>query len=509
MEHPSAQQLADYVQGLSPAQDALQVDRHVASCNQCRSLIQQLRAAQTEASVLRKVCASEGAKYLGCLTFDDLVLFIDGKLDDIDRSLVESHIQECAWCSEDLRSLIAFKESLIAEQRRRNPAPLELFKRIVSKLAGGPAMVRLRPAFGYGLAAVLLLVVLYSHYRTMEHLTLRLQRGETHTKAMEQRLAEIEEHIELRMQQQLAGVEKRPASKVPPKQSLQELERRVAAVEQKAQKLGVSARLADSRPGQKLGQTRDPRTPDFPRYFSLNAIEAQEVSFIVQDTGGQVLVTSDGRVEARHLTTLPENIRQKVKELIVHGKAAPVRTLLSALAVVPSQANLRSVREPFSLAPEENLRTPTVMLHSPVATATKTSRPVFRWSCEEAAEFKIVIARADTGEHVWEAETGTETSIIFPGELQRGKVYLWQVETNAMAISDVGWFWVMDEASLAEVQQTERSFGLSALTLVAVYEAYGLYDDAEEQLAKLMELNPHNPRVLTMVEKIREHRQRR
>jgi len=86
---------------------------------------------------------------------------------------------------------------------------------------------------------------------------------------------------------------------------------------------------------------------------------------------------------------------------------------------------------------------------------------------------------------------------------------LWQVETNAMAISDVGWFWVMDEASLAEVQQTERSFGRSALTLVAVYEAYGLYDDAEEQLAKLMELNPHNPQVLTMVEKIREHRQRR
>lgn len=498
MEHPSVQQLTDYVRGLSPAQVALQVDRHVGSCSQCRSLIQQLRGAEADDSLLYKVLADDSAKYLGCVTFDELVAFIDGTLDDIDRSLVESHIQECASCSEDLRSLIAFKESLLAEERTSNQAPVELSRNIVSNLAGRLATVRLLPAFGYGLAAVVLLVVLYAQYRTMERINLQLQRGATYTKTLEQRLAEIEEQIELRVQQRLSGTEQRVASSGPPKESLQDLERRVAAVEQRTQQLEENARLADTRPkGQGLRQEQDPLA---------------EVKLLVQDTGGQVVVTSDGRIVARHLTELPENIRQKVKELIIHGKAAPVRTLPSALAVVPGQANLRSARDPSSephgIMP---LPRPTVVLHSPVATGTKTSRPVFRWSCDMAAKFRIVVTRADTSEQVWEAGTGTETTIVFPGELQRGKVYLWQVEADSRrpGISNVGWFWVMDERSLGEVLQIERSFGHSALTLAAVYEAYGLYDDAEEQLAKLLQLNPNNHEVLTMVEKVREHRQGR
>lgn len=56
------------------------------------------------------------------LDYELLELYVDGKADDVDREIVDSHVAECAQCADELEDLVEFKEQSVASTTAESPS---------------------------------------------------------------------------------------------------------------------------------------------------------------------------------------------------------------------------------------------------------------------------------------------------------------------------------------------------------------------------------------------------
>jgi anti-sigma factor RsiW len=125
-EHLSTSQLERYRQRVMDAAELLAADRHLAGCEECREVI--VRSAVGTASVdsLRAALRSPKARPGVHLAYAQLAAFIDGKLDKVEREIVESHLAVCGECKADWLDLESFRNSLaVAPAPRPEPKALE------------------------------------------------------------------------------------------------------------------------------------------------------------------------------------------------------------------------------------------------------------------------------------------------------------------------------------------------------------------------------------------------
>ena len=102
-EHLSQSQLAGYSGRTLDTEELLAVDGHLASCDICH---ERLTVAKSAAGP--SFDSGEGPFHLD---YDQhLETYVDGKANDIDREIVESHIAQCSKCAEELRDLRAFTQ---------------------------------------------------------------------------------------------------------------------------------------------------------------------------------------------------------------------------------------------------------------------------------------------------------------------------------------------------------------------------------------------------------------
>ncbi len=107
-EHLSQAQLAGYTRRTLDAHELLAVDRHLASCDMCHERLTHMLPAATKAAISPSFESGEGRFHLD---YDQhLQPYVDGKVDDIDREIVDSHVALCSKCATDLRDLLAFKQ---------------------------------------------------------------------------------------------------------------------------------------------------------------------------------------------------------------------------------------------------------------------------------------------------------------------------------------------------------------------------------------------------------------
>jgi len=225
----------------------------------------------------------------------------------------------------------------------------------------------------------------------------------------------------------------------------------------------------------------------------------------LKDAAGPVTLTTDGRLSLPGRPSLPPEWTRQVKELLTTGTVSQPKAVQVAMAEVRSDFVLRGGGEGETEVP---------LPVSPVATAVKSTRPTFRWTPAKGAQgYTLVIAERDQIKVVWERDVGTQTWFSLPAEapeLRRGEIYSWQVEANIGGKWEPLWapvkFRVLDAAALAEVTRLERRFKKSALVLGAVYEAHGLYEEAQKQFEKLKRLNPADPLPKKMLDALRERR---
>jgi hypothetical protein len=99
-EHLSQSQLAGYSGRTLDAEELLAVDGHLASCDVCHKRLPQFAVSSSG--------PAEGPFHLDYDQY--LEPYVDGRANEIDREIVESHIAECSDCADELRDLLAFKQ---------------------------------------------------------------------------------------------------------------------------------------------------------------------------------------------------------------------------------------------------------------------------------------------------------------------------------------------------------------------------------------------------------------
>src|ERR1043165_1355413 len=107
LEHLSNTQLAGYLERSLEPEELLAVDRHLASCDPCYQLLIRLAPG--------KSFSFEPNEEPFHLDYEEhLEPYVDGKSDDIEREIVDSHVAFCSKCAADLNDLREFKQQPVA-----------------------------------------------------------------------------------------------------------------------------------------------------------------------------------------------------------------------------------------------------------------------------------------------------------------------------------------------------------------------------------------------------------
>ena len=107
LEHLSETQLTGYSRRSLDPDELLAVDRHLASCDECHERLTRILPAVANPAV-----ESEGPFHLDYE--QHLEPYVDGKANDIDREIVDSHVAVCSKCAADLKDLLEFRRQPLA-----------------------------------------------------------------------------------------------------------------------------------------------------------------------------------------------------------------------------------------------------------------------------------------------------------------------------------------------------------------------------------------------------------
>jgi Putative zinc-finger len=117
-EHLTEEIIERYGAKQSPADEFLAVGEHAASCENCRKLLE--RAVNAEAAFTGLHAQFSNTNFFDNapehLPYEQLALYVDGKLDDVEKEIADSHLSICENCADDLADLRSYQA--IAE----NPA---------------------------------------------------------------------------------------------------------------------------------------------------------------------------------------------------------------------------------------------------------------------------------------------------------------------------------------------------------------------------------------------------
>jgi Putative zinc-finger len=250
-EHLSQSQLAGYSGRTLDADELLAVDGHLASCDVCHKRLTGILPGVATLALSPSFHSGEEPFHLDYDQY--LEPYVDGKADDIDREIVDSHVAQCSRCADDLRDLIAFKEPAVAITGAAAAVTSSRWKQWLPQwpLLSTPALATAV------VIAVLILggVVLWTTYRPSR----RIERAATGSSESERQQAEKEQ---------------------PP-----------AATEHTTQEKSRS------------NQSQD-----------LQTLPREEPLITLNDAGGQIVVNQRGQLEGLH--ELPPELQESVERAL-------------------------------------------------------------------------------------------------------------------------------------------------------------------------------------------------
>jgi hypothetical protein len=205
---------------------------------------------------------------------------------------------------------------------------------------------------------------------------------------------------------------------------------------------------------------------------------------LVLNDGGQS-VTLDRQGTLAGLELLPARVQQKVQAALRAGR-------LEQPAVL-AELNGR----PSTLLSESGDGLPFQLL-GPVGEVVRNAQPTFRWRALAGAQsYTVTVTDADLN------EVATSPPLSIPvwrmsQPLRQGVIYSWQVTalkdgatiTTPVLPAPQAKFKVLDRATAQGLQQSERAYPGSHLTLGVLYAEAGLLSEAEQELRALVRTNP-------------------
>jgi hypothetical protein len=370
--------------------------------------------------------------------------YVDGKANDIDREIVDSHIALCSQCAGELRDLLAFKQPPVAAIIDNAPVTSSRWKQWLPQW---PSLAN--PAFAAAVVIAVFILAMAALLWTTYPTSRRVEQAETGSPESDKQRQAVEQPS--------------PAS-----------------TEHTAQKTSPSNQSQEGR--------ADLPTP--PREEPLIAIN---------DASGQVIVNQRGQLEGLH--ELPPDLKESVERVLATRQlhASP------ALMGWPTGAgNLRSDLEKQStFAPLDPIDVvietdrPTFRWRA-LETAHHYIVTIYDAKLRHAASSGPV-----TGTE-WTTPNSLERGITYSWQisaLMDGKTVVSPKPPLPQAR-----FRILDQRAVAALAKLKASAGSSHLAMGVFYWKHGLIEEAEREFQALAKANPNSTTVAELLASIRSIR---
>lgn len=446
-EHIEESRIERFCVSALPEEELIASAEHLAKCVSCHDSFVACLKLQKGSDQLSFTLAPEYWLQHEHLDYEQLAALADKTLDAEDRQILDTHLRACAMCREAVDGFLAFREQIESELGVPSRSS-------VQEPAYTPASrsswwgLNWNPAYA---AAVLLIGI-----ALVIGIALLLTRRAG--------------NLEAKQNQPTQGSISPPKQTPTPENQAVNVQPTPAPV--------PSQKLPRSAPSPAL-TVENKETPK-PR-------ENAAVVAALNDERGKVTVDRAGNVSG--LDEIPANIRQEIGEaLLAENIKAP-----------GTRAELEG--GPIVLRGPDN--SPTFKLLSPEKTVIVSDRPSFKWEkLDGATSYQVSVG--DLKGHVIaksEELSTDQTTWIPPTPLNRGQIYVWEVEavldgkkvvspgTSASQMK----FKILSDNSVLELDQLKNAH--SHLALGIFFAREGIVGEAKREFQILMRDNPRS-RVL-------------
>jgi hypothetical protein len=429
--------------------ELLSTSDHLAVCESCREFATDAAGAETILSLLRSNLRSEAAKReADHVPYEQLAALVDGQLDGADRELVESHLEMCSPCAEEVNDLRTFSAS-IAAARETTVSRAARLARERLRAFGSVLGVWSLPRFASVAAAALVLLSIASALVFVWRPRPQIEREITQ--------------------------DSRPS-------------------QEKTSPTSPPEAIPETTPAAE-GDTNAARPS--PQPVDVGSSEGSpQVVVALNDGGGRVTLDSRGRLSG--LDALSPAARRAVKSALMSER-------LEAPAVTAELAGRRG-----TLLGAGN-GGPGFSVLGPFGTVVRDERPHFRWrALADATSYKVTVLDSDFNV-VATSPPLTVTNWSPPSGLARGSVYSWQVAAvkgdgqqvlAPTAPAPEARFKILESEKASELVRAERVSPGSHLVRGVLYARVGLLDDAERELRALVAANPQSPSARKLLRSI-------
>ncbi len=410
---------------------------HIAVCEVCRKLIgsaPQLRASLDNWKNDFAIASLDHVPY------EQMAAYVDAKIDNVEREIVESHINVCRQCSQEAQDLMAFSAEFTPALAYESTVEQLTISSSVDK-AVAPGFWEKFVAFWRtpkywiplqlaGTAAAILLCVWLATN------SLRSENRELKTD-----LANVREKNES-LQQEFNSTNS----------TIENLQAQLSDLQQSS-----SQHL---KPG------------------DGNALLA-----VLNDGADQITLDKAGNLTG--LKSLPPVYQQMVKTSILTERLQAPSTIGNLIGRAGTLMGGAGEGIAFALL-------------SPVGTNISTDHPTFRWRALQGATSYLVAVFDENFNYVATSQPITTTSWTVPKGLKRGAIYFWQVGAmkdgkeikSPVPPAPEAKFRVIEQTKADELSQLKKSSANSHLATGLIYAREGLLDDAEREFTLLVQANP-------------------
>src|SRR5215203_4442788 len=114
-EHLSANNAELYYQHQLPASELIEADAHISSCATCQQYLRALENTEGAVEQLRTGLELEAAQEEEHPAHAQFTAYAENQLDDVDREIMDSHLEICSQCGEVMQDLKMFMATAAPE----------------------------------------------------------------------------------------------------------------------------------------------------------------------------------------------------------------------------------------------------------------------------------------------------------------------------------------------------------------------------------------------------------
>lgn len=475
-EHLTGEAIELYRTRRSSTEGTLAAQRHVAACEDCRARLAAAVEADAALSGFRAQLA-RGDDDFGAdshLPYEQLALYVDGRLGEVEREIADSHLSFCEDCAADLADLRQYVVLATSAELKPSPrpAPAEAPKtrrRLFALLS--PFTSPLSAAA----AAALVLVALGGVWlatrdggvpKESESARLRPETRPTPTPSV--------------------APEKNVSSPTP--SSVEVISTPTGDNNGRPSPTPAPSAIDASRaPSNVVSPSTNP-APHAPELVALN------------DGGSRVTLARRGHMEG--LEGAPPDVRLAVS-----------RALRSRSIEPPAALDGLAEGEGDTLMGSGGTAGASFALRRPVGKVVRETKPAFSWSPLAGAKSYTVSVVDSKFRAVAQSRTLSQPSWTTDVQLARGAVYSWQVTatmddgtevTSPAAPAPQARFRVLDADANDRLTRLEKAAPNSRLARGIAYAQAGLLDEAEAELKELLKDNPRSQVARDLLRSLRQ-----